>query len=125
MDWLLIALVFILGSLAIAVVAVFVIIKQNRIQRAQPEVTIEATFLKATSETSMMNENFTSGTVDSGSAYESKQYYAEFQLPQRKKLKFKVKKRIALSLSDGTKGILKYKGYKFISFMPTGKEAVK
>jgi uncharacterized protein YxeA len=121
MDGFILPLLLILIVLIITFVAIFVIMKANREQRNAPEVTIEAVFQGATSETKEMNQNFTSSTVDSANAYESKQYYATFKAPQKKILKFKVSKRLALSLSDQTIGKLTYRGYKLISFVPTGK----
>ena len=122
-DWLVLALVVIVGALAISVVAVLVILKQNRIQRAMPEVRIEATLLSLSTEVGTKSSSqWADGSTSSSEVII---YYAEFLLPNRKKLKFKVKKRVHYSFKEGTKGTLVYQGFRFIQFIPHAQGGVK
>lgn len=103
------------GALIGAFAGVVVVIKNRSEQAKLPVERIEATVLATRSEIKLMNQNFTSGTVDSAGAYESKQYFADFKLKGGKKLTFKLQKRDWLKLHEGDKGILVYRGTKWIA----------
>lgn len=110
------------GALLGAFAGVYVVIKNRNEQAKLPVERIAATVLATRSETKLMNQNFTSGTVDSAGAYESKQYYADFKIKGGKKLTFRLKKKEWLKLHDGDKGILVYQGTKWIALEPSSEE---
>jgi hypothetical protein len=107
------------GALIGALAGVYVVIKNRNEQAKLPVERIEATVVATRSETKLMNQNFTSGTVDSAGAYESKQYYADFKIKGGKKMTFRLKKKEWLKLHDGDKGILVYQGTKWIALEST------
>lgn len=104
------------GALVGAFAGIVVVIKNRTTQLKLPIDRVEATVVAARSEIKMMNQNFTSGTVDSAGAYESKQYYVDYKIKGGKKLSFRMKKKDWLKHHDGDKGILVYQGTKWMAF---------
>jgi len=121
MDGIIIAaLLFVVFGLGAAMAAVFVVLKKTRQTSQLPEITTTATVLGVYSKISQLNSNFTSGTVDSMSANEVKQYYVDVALKGNQKKTFRIKKKLFMDLHDGDKGTLKYKGDKLIEFIVIG-----
>lgn len=106
-------------SLIGAFAAVAVVVKNRREQAKLPIERIEATVVATRTETKLMNQNFTSGTVDSAGAYENKQYYADFRIKSNRKLSFRMKRKEWLKLHDGDKGVLVYRGSKWMGWEPS------
>lgn len=105
-------------SLLGAFAGIAVVIKNRNEQAKLPIERIEATVVATRTETKFMNQNFTSGTVDSAGAYENKQYYADFRIKGQKKLTFRMKRKEWLKLHDGDKGTLVYQGAKWMAWEP-------
>lgn len=105
-----IAIVFLVFAFVAAIIALLVVRKNQRIQRSSPEVNVEAKVIGT-----YANEQ-APYTVDSPNAKTTSTYTAEFVLNDKTKLKFRINKKLFLSLHDGDKGILVYKGNKVISF---------
>lgn len=103
-------------SLLGAFAGIAVVIKNRNEQAKLPIERTPATVIGTRTETKLMNQNFTSGTVDSAGAYESKQYYADFRIKGQKKLSFRMKRKEWLKLHDGDKGILVYQGNKWMAW---------
>jgi hypothetical protein len=118
MGFVIVAVVFVFIGL-IAVMVGFFIMQSN--QKKQKNAPIERVFVKvgsAYTDTKIMNQNFTSGTVDSAGGYEQKGYYVQFKTKQNKKLTFRLKKKEWLKYHDGDTGMLTYQGYKILGFEP-------
>ncbi len=98
-------------------VAVIVVMNNIKKQKNSPIISVEAKFLGAKAESRIVNQNFSSGTVDSYNGYHVTTNYIEFKPKQGKKISFKVKSKIAIKYNDGDTGILTYQGYKFVDFL--------
>ncbi len=99
-----------------AIIAVFVVMRNQRTQKNMPVIEVEAKFLGTKTDTKSVNQNFSSGTVDNYSGYQVTTNYIEFKPKQGKKISFKVKGKTAIKYNDGDVGVLKYQGYKFLEF---------
>lgn len=118
MGFVIAAVVFVFIGL-IAVFVVFFVMQSN--QKKQKNAPVERVQVKvgsAYTESKVMNQNFTSDSVDSAGGYEQKGYYIQFRTKQNKKLTFRLKKKDWLKYHDGDEGMLTYQGYKIISFEP-------
>lgn len=106
-----IALIVGVFAIAAAVIALIVVRKNQAMQKMAPEISVEAK-VKGT----YANEQ-ASYTVDSPNAKTSSTYYAEFVLKNKTKLRFRISKKLFLTLHDGDQGILVYQGNKVVNFI--------
>jgi hypothetical protein len=125
MEIVIIATVFVIIGIITGVIALAVVLKNKKVQRLAPVETVTATVLGAFSQIDQSNQNYTSGTVDSTGANETKEYSVAFSLTDGQKMTFRMKKKAALALHDGDRGQLTFKGYKFIDFVVTEKTNMK
>lgn len=107
----------------VAMIAIVVFLIKGRTQHQI--VTTTATIIRAYSEIQMINENFSTNTVDSTSSYKSKKYLIDLKIKGGKKLVLKAKKKNWLLLSDGDYGTVTYKGNQLISFIGQEKQDQK
>ena len=107
---LLIAGVVIFIGVAAAIAAIIIVSVNAKKQKSSPEVVVTAKVIRT-----YANEQAVY-SVDSSSASTSSTYYAEFQLDDKSRLKFKINKKMFLGLHDGDTGTLVYKGTKVIRF---------
>lgn len=109
--WLiLLVCIVLIGSLVAVGLAITKIRKNSKDQKNSPEITTNAKVIKAYANDQGIL------TVDSANAKTTSVYYIDFLLEDESNKTFKVNKRLFLSVSDGDKGILKFKGNKVIEF---------
>lgn len=112
--WLFVIVGIVIVGAIIAVIAAMIKIKNNVTeQKNAPEITANAQIIKTYS------QSYESYTVDSANARTTSTYYIEFLLESKNRETFKVSKKLFLSVHDGDKGILTYKGNKVIEFQVT------
>lgn len=99
-----------------AVAGIVVVVKNRAALAKLPIERTPATVVATRTETKFMNQNYTSGTVDSAGAYENKQYYADFRIKGNKKISFRMKRKEWLKLHDGDKGTLVFQGTKWLAW---------
>ncbi len=118
MGFVIAAVVFVFIGLIAVFVGFFVMQSNQKKQKNAPVERVQVKVGSAYTESKVMNQNFTSGSVDSAGGYEQKGYYIQFRTKQNKKLTFRLKKKDWLKYHDGDEGMLTYQGYKIISFEP-------
>lgn len=118
MGFVVAAVVFVFIGLIAVFVGFFVMQSNQKKQKNTPVERVQVKVGSAYTESKVMNQNFTSGSVDSAGGYEQKGYYIQFRTKQNKKLTFRLKKKDWLKYHDGDEGMLTYQGYKIINFEP-------
>lgn len=118
MGFVIAAVVFVFIGLIAVFVGFFVMQSNQKKQKNAPIERVQVKVGSAYTESKVMNQNFTSGSVDSAGGYEQKGYYVQFRTKQNKKLTFRLKKKDWLKYHDGDEGMLTYQGYKIITFEP-------
>ncbi len=118
MGFVIAAVVFVFIGLIAVFVGFFVMQNNQKKQKNAPVERVQIKVGSVYTESKVMNQNFTSGSVDSAGGYEQKGYYIQFRTKQNKKLTFRLKKKDWLKYHDGDEGMLTYQGYKIISFEP-------
>lgn len=118
MGFVIAAVVFVFIGLIAVFVGFFVMQSNQKKLKNTPVERVQVKVGSAYTESKVMNQNFTSGSVDSAGGYEQKGYYIQFRTKQNKKLTFRLKKKDWLKYHDGDEGMLTYQGYKIISFEP-------
>ncbi|MCV2231326.1 DUF2500 domain-containing protein [Acholeplasma manati] len=118
MGFVVAAVVFVFIGLIAVFVGFFVMQSNQKKQKNAPVERVQVKVGSAYTESKVMNQNFTSGSVDSAGGYEQKGYYIQFRTKQNKKLTFRLKKKDWLKYHDGDEGMLTYQGYKIIGFEP-------
>ena len=118
MGFVIAAVVFVFIGLIAVFVGFFVMQSNQKKQKNTPVERVQVKVGSAYTESKVMNQNFTSSSVDSAGGYEQKGYYIQFRTKQNKKLTFRLKKKDWLKYHDGDEGMLTYQGYKIISFEP-------
>lgn len=118
MGFVIAAVVFVFIGLIAVFVGFFVMQSNQKKQKNAPVERVQVKVGSAYTESKVMNQNFTSGSVDSAGGYEQKGYYIQFRTKQNKKLTFRLKKKDWLKYHDGDEGMLTYQGYKIIGFEP-------
>lgn len=110
------ALGFVVVAMGAVVVALVVMARKRKAQAALPVVESRVTVLGTYDEIQQTGSSMTGGTVDSADAWEQKRYFAEFRLEDGAKKRFRVDKKLFLSLHDHDEGTLTFQGEKVLGY---------